>query len=146
MITDRYSTIFERLTFSIWKLVASGIFCSASSWWVMWCLTAKKAESLELQRISESAYYAGSGQDFFSPLREIRFFHHFEEDQEQLFGGLVSAQLDGAVPEPEPPLVGPLWRQWLINYSKSQNLTTFMALLSTLHSKGAVERRKICPR
>ena len=36
--------------------------------------------------------------------REIRFF---EEDQQQLFGGLVSAQLDGAVPEPEPPLVGP---------------------------------------
>ena len=36
-----------------------------------------------------------------SPLREIRFFHHFEEEQEQLFGGLVSAQLDGAVPEPE---------------------------------------------
>ena len=112
----------------------------------MWCLTAKEAESLELQRISESAYNAGSSQDFFSPLREIRFFHHFEEDQEQLFGGLVSAQLDGAVPEPEPPLVGPLWRQWLINYSKSQNLTTFMALLSSLHSKGDVERRKICPR
>ena len=100
----------------------------------MWCLTVKEAESLELQRISESACYAGSSQDFFSPLREIRFFHHFEEDQEQLFGGLVSAQLDGAVPEPEPPLVGPLWRQWLINYSE-QNLTTFMALLSTLHSK-----------
>ena len=99
----------------------------------MWCLTLKEAESLELQRISESAYDAGSGQDFFSPLREIRFFHHFEEDQEQLFGGLVSAP-PGAVPE--PPLVGPLlWRQWLINYSKSQNLTTFMALLSTLHSK-----------
>ena len=70
-------------------------------WWVMWCLTGKEAESLELQRISASAYYAGSGQDFFSSLREIRFFHHFKEDQEQLFGGLVSAQLDGAVAEPE---------------------------------------------
>ena len=91
------------------------------------CLTAKKAESLELQRISESGYYAGSGRDFFSPPREIRFFHHFEEDQ-QLFGGLVSGRPPPGGLQPEPPLVGPLWRQWLINYSepKLNNLYGFI--------------------
>ena len=61
------------------------------------CLTAKEAESLELERISESSHYAGSGQDFFAPslslsLREIRFPRFGGE--EQLFGGLVSAPMD----------------------------------------------------
>ena len=70
------------------------------------CLSVKEAESLELERISESSHYAGSGQDFFAPslfLREIRFPRFGGE--EQLFGGLVSA------PMVHQPLVGPLWRQ-----------------------------------
>ena len=48
------------------------------------CLTAKEAESLELERISESSHYAGSGQDFFAPslslsLWEKSGFHDLEE-------------------------------------------------------------------
>lgn len=42
-------------------------------WWVVWCLPLKEAESLELQRISASAYYAGSGQNFFSSERNQVF-------------------------------------------------------------------------
>ena len=48
----------------------------------MGCLTAKEAESLELERISESSHYAGSGQDFFAlslSLWEKSGFHDLEE-------------------------------------------------------------------
>ena len=81
------------------------------------CLTAKEAESLELQRISESACSVGSGRDFFSQRNQVfrgrpaAAFWRISPGLAPPAGAflvlLLLPLLLVLVLQPEPPLVGP---------------------------------------